>query len=108
MPHGVRFLNVPGDKGSLKSLAARRNGSLTVIKSCCFLLCRKSFQISLTPGPSTVTNRHNCTVHAICKAGSAGKISAPRMCLLFHGLEDKILEKKRQGNGFESLNLKHK
>lgn len=97
MPHGVRFLNVPGDKGSLKSLAARRNGSLTVIKSCCFLLCRKSFQISLTPGPSTVTNRHNCTVHAICKAGSAGKISAPRMCLLFHGLGDKILEKKVKG-----------
>lgn len=95
MPHGAQFLNVPGDKGSLKSLAARCNGSLTMIKSCCFLLCRKSFQISLTPGPSTVTNRHNCTVHAICKAGSAGKISALGMCLFLHGVRSKILDRKK-------------
>lgn len=85
MSLGGQFLSVPGDKGSSKSLAARCNGSLAMIKSCCFLLCRKSFQISLTPGQSTVTNRHNCTAQALCKQVLQGK-HQHRLCLVFHGV----------------------
>lgn len=98
LPGGVRwfFFHVPGAKGSSKSLAALCDGSRTPIKPCCFLPGRKASQISLTPRPSTVTNRHNRAAPAICRAGSAGEGAAPGMCLLLHS-EGQNPREKRAG-----------
>lgn len=80
----VFFPHVPGAKGSSESLAARRNGSRPLIKPCCFSPGTEASQISLTPRPSTVTNRHNRAAPAIRQAGSAGEGPAPGVCLLLH------------------------
>lgn len=98
LPGGVRFFFSMSQvlRAPQRALLHFCDGSRTPIKPCCFLPGRKASQISLTPRPSTVTNRHNRAAPAICRAGSAGEGAAPGMCLLLHS-EGQNPREKRAG-----------